>query len=94
MKKRLLSTLLIAVLCLSLLAACGSKVVTAEEAQKIALDHAGLKASDVSDMHTHIIEQDGIPCFNIHITCEAGEFSYVIKAEGGEILEHGEGGHG
>ena len=95
MKKRILAMLLLAALCMSLLAACGgSDVIDSQKAQQIALDHAGLTADEVSNIHTHIIEHEGVPCFNIHLTCADGEFSYIISANGGEILEHGEGGHG
>jgi len=76
-------------LCLSLLAACGSKAVTAEKAQQIALDYAGLTAGQVSDIHTHVIEQEGTPCFQVHMTTETGDVTVVIDAATGEVIGNG-----
>ena len=95
MKKRIFALLALTVLCLSLFTACSkSGVVTAEQAQKIALDHAGLKESEVTSVHSHIVEHEGLASYNIHFTCADGEFSYIISAADGAILEYGEGGHG
>ena len=87
--KKLTAMILMFALCLSLLAACSSGPVNAEKAQKIALDHAGLKESQVSDIHTHVIEQEGIPCFQIHMTTESGEITVVVDASNGEVIGNG-----
>lgn len=88
MKKRFVAIFMILVILVGMLAACGKKgPVTQAEAQKIALDHAGLKTSDVSDVHVHIVEQQGVPCYSIHITTESGDFSVVINASSGEVME-------
>ena len=89
MKKRIFAMILSALLCISLLAACGGGAVTAEKAQKIALDYAGLKASQVSDIHTHVIEQEGAPCFQVHMTTDSGEVTIVIDAATGEVIGNG-----
>lgn len=89
MKKRIFAIILSALLCLSLLAACGGGVITAEKAQKIALDYAGLKTSQVSDIHTHVIEQEGVPCFQVHMTTESGDVTVVIEAATGEVIGNG-----
>ena len=87
MKKRILALLIISVLLLVTLAACGKKgPVTQEQAQKIALEHAGLTTKDVSDVHTHIVDENGIPCYSIHITTDDGDFSVVINATTGEVI--------
>ena len=87
MKKRIFAILTIVLILVGLLAGCGKKgPVTQQEAQKIALDHAGLKASDVSDVHVHIVEEQGIPCYSIHITTDSGDFSVVINASTGEVM--------
>ena len=65
------------------------KAHTAEKAQKIALEHEGLKESDVSDIHTHLIDQNGAPCFQIHMTTENGEVTIVVDAATGEVIGHG-----
>lgn len=87
MKKRFFAIFMILVILAGMLAACGKKgPVTQAEAQKIALDHAGLKTSDVSDVHVHIVEEQGIPCYSIHITTADGELSVVINASTGEVI--------
>ena len=88
MKKRMFSLFMVAVVLLGLLAACGEKgPVTQEKAQKIALEHAGLTTKDISDVHTHIVDENGIPCYSIHITTDDGDFSVVINATTGEVIK-------
>ena len=87
--KRIFAVFTVLILCLSLLVACSTGPINAEKAQKIALDHAGLKANQVSDIHTHIIEQEGIPCFQIHMTTESGDVTVVIDASTGEVIGNG-----
>ena len=88
MKKRVFALTLVLVLAVSLFAACGKKSgpVTTDEAQKIALEALDLSQTDVKDVHTHIVDQNGIPCYSIHITTAAEEFSVVINAGTGEVL--------
>ena len=89
MKKSIFAIIVAFILCLSLLAGCGSKAVTAEKAQQIALDYAELTTSQVSDIHTHVIEQEGKPCFQIHMTTEDGDITVVIDAATGEVIGNG-----
>ena len=89
MKKRILAVIVLAALMLSLFTACGSKgasVITPEKAQKIALKDAGLSADDVSDIHTHVVTEQGVAGYSIHITVGGTEYEYIIAAETGEIL--------
>ena len=54
MKKKIFAVLAVSILLLGLLCACGeSNAITAEKAQKIAMEDAGLKQKDVSDVHAH-----------------------------------------
>lgn len=88
MKTRIFAILLVAAMLLCVLTACGggADVITSEQAQKIAIKEAGLKSADVTDVHTHIVTEDGTPCYNVHITADGKEFSFVIRAADGEIL--------
>lgn len=89
MKKRMMALLLTLVMVLSVLAGCGkekTKIVTEEEAQQIALKAAGLTAKQVSDIHTHVVSYEDVPCYSIHITVGSTEYEYVIAAATGEIL--------
>ena len=85
MKKRLLAFLILTVMLVTLFAACGTKTITAEKAQEIALEAAGLDAKDVDDVHTHVTTYEKEPCYNIHITVDGAEYNYNIAASG-EIL--------
>lgn len=90
MKKRIISVLLLVVLTLSLFAACNNNsVLTGELAQKIAMEAAGLVDDGTANIHTHIGEQDGIPCFNVHITVGEKEYSFAISAVDGKIIASG-----
>ena len=88
MKKHLLSLLLLAALMLTLFTACDSKpkVLTQDDAQAAALKDAGLSAQEVEDVHTHLVTENGIPCYSVHITVGETTYSYLIAANGGEIL--------
>ena len=87
MKKRIFAILAVCAMLLCIFAGCSKGPVSQEKAQKIALEHAGLKASDVQDVHTHVTDSNGIPCYSIHITTADDEFSVIINASTGEVIE-------
>lgn len=95
MKKRIFALLMVAVLLLGALAACGKKgPITQDKAKEIAFEQAGLNQKDVTDAHVHIVTENGIPCYSIHISSVKGDFSYVIAASDGAVISGGEGsGH-
>lgn len=96
MKKRILSLLVLVALLLGVFTACGSKndVLTPEQAQKIAVEDAGFTVKQATDVHTHIVTEEGVPCFSVHFSANGKDFSYVISAADGTILSGGEGsGH-
>ena len=88
MKKRIFALLMVSIMLMGLLCACGSssKVLTSEEAQKIALEQAGLTADQVTEVHTHVVTENGVPCYSVHITTADGDFSVVINAGTGEVI--------
>ena len=88
MKKRIIALFLVALMVVSVLAGCGKKSgpVTGDEAQKIALEALNMSEKDVKDVHIHVLDQNGIPCYSIHITTQTEEFSVVINAGTGEIM--------
>ena len=92
MKKRLIAMLLVLVMALSLLTACGNNPISQDKAVSIALKDAGLSKKEVEDIHVHIVEEAGIPCYNVHFTIDGVSLSYNI-ATTGEIISAGEGGH-
>ena len=88
--KRLIALFLLLAL---ILVGCAEKTgpLTAEEAQKIALDHAGVK--NAKNVHTHVVSGEEHPCYSIHLTIEGVSYEYLIDGITGEILSHGQGGH-
>lgn len=88
--KRLIALFLLLAL---ILVGCTEKSgpLTAEEAQKIALDHAGVKSAE--NVHTHVVSGEEHPCYSIHLTIEGVSYEYLIDGITGEILSHGQGGH-
>ncbi len=92
MYKRVLALLLLAVVMVGLLAACGSKTISAEKAEKIVLKDLGAKADEV-EMHFHVTEFDGVPCFGIYATYKGVTWAYSIDAATGEILNKEESDH-
>ena len=95
MKKRVLSLLVLVTLLLGVFTACGNNdVLTPEQAQKIAVEDAGFTVKQATDIHTHIVTEEGVPCFSVHFSAGGKDFSYVISAADGTILSGGEGsGH-
>lgn len=89
MKKRIFAVLLLVALMVSVFAACANKtsIVTQEQAQEIALEQAGLTEENADSIHTHIDTHQGIPCYSVHITADGKEFSFLISAADGQILE-------
>ena len=65
-----------------LLAGCGSDTLSAAEAEALALSEMGRKASEVDEIHTHVITEDGKPCYQVHITIGESEYEYTITSDG------------
>lgn len=60
--------------------------ITAEEAENIALTHAGLTREEVSRLHTEKDFDDGVSYYEVQFEKDRLEYEYEIKAEGGNIL--------
>lgn len=85
MKKRILPLLLAVVMILSL-CACGNRAISAQKAQQIAAEDAGIKVADAEDIHTHVgTAADGTPYYDIHFSADGTPYNYQISAKG-EIL--------
>lgn len=91
MKKRIIAILLL-VSMLAMLTACGSKEITPEKAQKIVLEDLGVSA-DEAELHLHIGEHEGTPCYSIYVTIEGETLEYLIDSATGEILAINESSH-
>ena len=92
MKKRIVATLLLVAMLVSLLAACG-KEITAEEAYQVVLDDLGeTLAATAETPHIHEATYDGKPCFNIFVTVNGMSMQYIVS-QSGKILHKGPGEH-
>lgn len=64
-----------------------AKRLTKEEAQAIALSHAGLTADQVCDLEVEADREKGVPLFEVDFEADGYEYEYEIHAETGEILK-------
>lgn len=87
MKKRILAMVLAVLLMGVLLVGCGDDgIVTEEKAKKIALEQAGLTEAEVEDIHIHLVTENGLACYSVHITTADSETSIIIDIASGEII--------
>ena len=63
----------------------GTKL-TKEEAENIALSHAGLTADAVTRLHTEYDVDDGVPEYDVDFHAGGFEYDYEIHAETGAVL--------
>ena len=62
--------------------------LTREEAEKIALDHVGFTANQVTRLRTEYEIDDGLPQFDIEFIQGDWEYEFEIHAENGQILSY------
>ena len=62
--------------------------LTMEEAQNIALKHAGFTADQVTALHTEYEIEHGAPQYDVEFHHGAWEYDYEIHADTGEILSY------
>jgi len=67
-------------------AAPAAQTITEEDARKIALDHLGLTADQVSRLRTGFEIDDGIPQYDVEFLEGDWEYEFEIHAETGKIL--------
>ncbi len=66
----------------------GSSSVTKEEAERIALNHAGVRRDDVLSIKTRTDYDDGIKVFEVEFFTPGKEYDYDIAADTGEIRSY------
>lgn len=87
MKKRILALCLAILLVGALFAGCGDDgIVTEEKAKEMAMKEAGIQEADIEDVHVHLVTENGLPCYSVHITTADKETSIVIDIASGEII--------
>ena len=63
-----------------------SNVITEDEAKKVALEHAGIKESDVTNLKIKLDTEDGIKEYEVEFFSGNTEYDYDINAISGEII--------
>lgn len=89
MKNRFCAVFLIAVLTLSMLTGCAAPAagkLSAEEAQAIALEHAGFSGEEVRHLRADPELWDRIPHYDVEFAAGRWVYEYEIHAETGAIL--------
>ena len=97
MKKRTFILFLIAILSLTACQAAGpaaggtetpteASLLTAAEAEAIALEAAGVKAGEVTHLHTEFETDDGVKEYEVDFRVGDWEYDYTVHAETGAIL--------
>ena len=69
-------------------AAPAAAAITAEQAQQIALEHAGFTADQVKFLRTDYEIDDGVPQYEVEFHQDRWEYDYEINAETGAILSY------
>lgn len=62
--------------------------LTLEEAEKIALKHAGFTADQVTALHTEYEIEHGVPQYDVEFHYGRWEYDYEIHADTGEVLSY------
>lgn len=62
--------------------------ITREEAEKIALEHAGFTAEQVTGLRTEYEIDDGVPRYEVQFRQGRWEYDYEINANTGAILSY------
>ena len=86
--RRFLALMLILVLCLSVLAGCGSKFIGKAKAKEIALADAGVTVQDIRDYDCELDrEVIGQTAYEVSFDVGFDDYEYTIDALTGEILK-------
>lgn len=64
-----------------------TKTISKSEAKKIALNHAGLKESEVTALKVELDKDDGVTYYDVEFRKGIYEYSYEINAKTGKIIE-------
>ena len=77
-------------LALLLLSGCSDRkaagMLTAEEAEEVALGHAELTREAVAGLHSEYDVERGVPVYEVEFTHNGREYDYHISAETGQIV--------
>ena len=60
--------------------------ISSDEAKKVALSHAGLKESDVTDIDVDLDRDNGVLKYEVNFHHGGTKYNYKINAENGDII--------
>ncbi len=88
MKKRIVSLLLLTVLLMGLLCACGKKndILSVDEAVARVAEHLQIDKKDIKDVYSHIVTGE-TPCYSLHFTYDGKSYSLAVDVITGEVME-------
>lgn len=94
MIKKFASMVLLVCLLAGILCGCTDHYITDQQAAQVAFDHLGITMEDADSLHIHEGTYTNKDVFNVYITVDGHNYTYVIACDGGEILKVSEGaGH-
>lgn len=64
-----------------------NKTIGMDKGVNVALQDAGFKAENVSNLSAHYDTEDGTSVYEVSFTANGFEYEYIIKASNGKILE-------
>lgn len=64
-----------------------NKTIGMDKGVNVALQDAGFKAENVSNLSAHYDTEDGASVYEVSFTANGFEYEYIIKASNGKILE-------
>ena len=64
-----------------------NKTIGMDQGVNVALQDAGFKAENVSNLSAHYDTEDGTSVYEVSFTANGFEYEYIIKASNGKILE-------
>ena len=64
-----------------------NKTIGMDKGVNVALQDAGFKAENVSNLSAHYDTEDGTSVYEVSFTANGFDYEYIIKAANGKILE-------
>ena len=87
MAKRIISVLLVTVLLLGLLTACGDDTFDVADAKKLVCQDLGIRESDADSLDTHLTTVGSAACYVVYVSVDGKHWQYTVNSLTGEILE-------
>lgn len=66
----------------------GNPMLRPEDAERIALEHAGLTVDQITALRTEYEIDDGVPLYDVDFRYDRWEYDYEINANSGQILSY------